>query len=166
MHPRAAQLVRSLGLTPHPEGGHYSETWRSAGRVPAASLIPGAGGERPAGTAIYYLLAGEDRSRLHRLRVDEVWHHYEGGPLRLHLLPPGGAYHDVVLGDPFTANPRWQCVVPAGWWFGAELTENDDFALAGCTLAPGFDDADFELADREALAAAFPGQADLIRRLT
>lgn len=166
MHPAAARLIRELDLAPHPEGGHFRETWRAEREVPAAHVVPGASGVRAAGTAITYLLAGAEVSRLHRLRTDEVWHHYQGGPLVLHLLPRDGGHRAVVLGDPRTPATRWQAVVPAGCWFGAELTTADDYALLGCTMAPGFDHADFELADAAALLSAYPDQAPLIRRLT
>lgn len=151
MHPAAARWIRSLGLTPHPEGGHYRETYRGAGNV---------------STAIYFLLEGRQVSRLHRIRSDELWHLYAGGPLTVSAIAPAGTLTEFTLGGDLDAGQAPQGVVPAGHWFGAVLAAPDTFALVGCTVAPGFDFADLELARREALLAAFPQHAALIERLT
>jgi uncharacterized protein len=143
-------VVRRLGLIPHPEGGFYRETFRSA---EALSLADGR--VRSASTAIYYLLPGGTYSTWHQVASDEVWHHYAGGPLRLYRL--GRAEHRLDREQP-------QAVVPAGVWQAAEPA--DSAVLCGCTVAPGFDFADFRLADREALTAAYPADAELIRRLS
>lgn len=151
MHAAAARWIRSLGLTPHPEGGHYRESYRGAGRV---------------STAIYFLLEGRQVSRLHRIRSDELWHHYAGGPLTVSAIAPAGTLTEFTLGDDLDAGQTPQGLVPAGHWFGAALASPDAYALVGCTVAPGFDFADLELARREALVAAFPQHAALIERLT
>jgi predicted cupin superfamily sugar epimerase len=142
-------VVRRLGLIPHPEGGFYRETFRSA---EALSLADGR--LRSASTAIYYLLPAGTFSTWHRVASDEVWHHYAGGALRLYLL--GHGEHRLDGDHP-------QAVVPAGIWQAAE--PEDGPVLCGCTVAPGFDFADFGLADREALTEAYPADAELIRRL-
>ena len=149
-------LVHSLALQPHPEGGWFRETWRSDVTVATAR------GPRAAGTSIMYLLDAGAVSVLHRLAWDEVWHLHAGGPLRLHLLGAGGA-RTVVLGAE-TAAPRFQAVIPAGTWFGAEA--DPGWALVGCTMAPGFAWDDYELGRRADLLEACPEAADLIRRLT
>lgn len=201
----AARWIRALGLRPHPEGGWFRETYRARETVHMAALPPRFGGARALGTCIYFLIERPQVSRLHRLRADEVWHLYAGGPLNLHLLLPDGEYRRLRLGtgaegdaaasagsapasgpSPAGGGQRpvglppavgvtgaaaaaigpFQAVVPAGCWFGAAVDEPGTFALAGCTLAPGFDEADFELGEREALLARFPQHAALIMALT
>ncbi len=177
----AARWIRALGLRPHPEGGWFRETYRARETVHMAALPPRFGGARALGTCIYFLIERPQVSRLHRLRADEVWHLYAGGPLNLHLLLPDGEYRRLrlgagdegdlppavgVTGAAAAAIGPFQAVVPAGCWFGASVDEPGTFALAGCTLAPGFDEADFELGEREALLARFPQHAALIMALT
>ena len=134
----ANQLIESLGLQPHPEGGHYLETFRSTNVINTHS------GERSCSTAIYYLLEAGDYSGWHRVNSDEAWHHYEGTPLRLHLLDAQG-YRVVDLGDKILAGQRPQFVVPAGCWQAAEVL-SEGYALCGCTVSPGFDFRDFAFA--------------------
>lgn len=162
----AEHWIRAFDLVPHPEGGHFRETWRSAERLAAAALPPRFGGARSIGTAIVYLLRGGEHSRLHRLQADEVWHFYDGGPLLLHLLEPGGVHRRIVLGRDVAAGQWPQALVPGGAWFGAEVEPGTPFALVGCTVAPGFEFVDFEMGDREALRAGWPAHHDLVDRLT
>ena len=146
----AADTIRRLGLIAHPEGGYYRESFRSA----LTLLLPD-GRRRPASTAIHYLLLPGTRSAWHRVASDEVWHHYDGGALRLHLLGADGRRLDRT--DP-------QAVVPAGMWQAAE--PEADAVLCGCTVAPGFDFADFEMGSADALVRSYPEDEDLIRRLS
>lgn len=125
---RAGEVVDLLGLQPHPEGGWYRETFRDA-----------AGEGRAASTAIYFLLEAGQESRWHRVDAAEVWHHYAGAPL---LLSIGETGHR--LGPDLTAGERPQAVVPAGVWQKARSL--GDWTLVGCTVAPGFEFAGFELA--------------------
>jgi uncharacterized protein len=129
----ADEVVRLLGLAPHPEGGHFRETWRAP---------PPAGG-RAAGTAIYYLLAAGERSHWHRIDAAEVWHWYAGAALALAMAGGKGTVQ-VRLGPGLAAGERPQAIVPAGWWQSAEPT--GAWTLAGCTVSPAFDFAGFELA--------------------
>ena len=145
----ADEVVRRLGLLPHPEGGFYRETYRSALTLD----LPG-GRRRAAATAIHYLLPAGTWSAWHRVASDEVWHHYDGGALRLHLL--GSGTRRLHRGEP-------QLLVPAGVWQAAE--PEDGPVLCGCTVAPGFDFADFELGHADDLVAAYPEDEALIRRL-
>lgn len=154
MNPEARQWIDKLQLQPHPEGGWYSEIYRSGHMVETPA------GPRSAGTAIYFLLTGQEVSRLHRLKADELWHFYAGGPMALHLIHEDG-YEALPLGT----NHLFQCV-PAGVWFGASLDYPHSFALVGCTVAPGFDFADFELADRATLLDRYPQYPAMIERLT
>jgi predicted cupin superfamily sugar epimerase len=149
LDPRAAELVRSLDLAPHPEGGFYREIWRSSLDVAPADRR----GERAALTSIYYLLPADAVSRWHRVRSDEVWHHVEGAPLELVLIPPDGARLERMRLGPLASRlPPVHCV-PAGWWQAAQ--SRGPYTLAGCTVGPGFTFADFELlADRPELALA------------
>jgi predicted cupin superfamily sugar epimerase len=166
MNRKAGQLIESLGLRPHPEGGYFRETWRSNLTATLQSGHGGPEGSRSIGTAIYYLLSGDEVSRLHRLKADEVWHLYSGGPLTLHLLDDRSGCRSLQLGDHTAEGPVFQTTVPAGCWFGASLPVADSFALAGCTLAPGYDHADFELGDRTHLLRQFPDHEKIIRLLT
>jgi hypothetical protein len=159
MHPRAAELIRLLDLRPHPEGGHYREVFRSAGAVRPAD----GRGDRPGLTAITFLLAAGEVSRWHRLASDEVWHHYEGDPLELFLLD-GDRLERRRLGP---AGPESGPVVavPAGCWQAAR--PEGAYALAGCSVGPGFDFADFRLmaddpAAVDALRRPFPDLAALL----
>jgi uncharacterized protein len=131
----AQDIVRMLNLKPHPEGGHFRETFRDSQQI-------GAG--RATSTAIYYLLARGDRSHWHRLDAVEVWHWYAGAPLQLEIAAAGGRIERITLGGDIAAGLRPQAVVPAKTWQAAQTT--GDWTLLGCTLAPGFDFAKLELA--------------------
>jgi predicted cupin superfamily sugar epimerase len=162
MNDDAARLIAHLALAPHPEGGFYRETYRSPLTVPTPR------GPRAAHTAIYFLLPAGVFSGLHRVASDEVWHHYQGDPIDLHLLEgegPGARSSFVALGHDHARGERPQHVVPAGVWQAA-VPRGERFALCGCTVAPGFDFADFELPSRAALLARFPAHADLVTSLT
>lgn len=156
-------LIAELGLIPHPEGGFYRETYRDAARV--ARLADGA--ERSASTAIYYLLCDDAFSAWHRIRSDEGWFFHAGDGLNVHVLTPDGALVTHRLGNPL-AQPGavFQAVVPAGCWFAAERVPGAaGYALVGCTVAPGFEFSEFELADVAQLLSSHPDHAALIRRL-
>jgi predicted cupin superfamily sugar epimerase len=159
---RAQELIDRLGLVPHPERGYYVETYRAALSVDARPH----GGARAASTAIYFLVTrAQPTTYLHRLKSDEVFHLYEGGPLDVLLL---GATGGEVrrLGRDVTAGERPQIVIPAGTWFAVELDAGASHCLFGCTVAPGFDFADFELAEGPELAARHPAHAARIARMT
>lgn len=147
----AQDWIRTLGLLPHPEGGYFRETYRSAGRIPQAVLPDAFQGDRTFSTSIYFLLEHPGVSRLHRIQSDEIWHHYAGSPLRIVSVSPQGKLTALLLGKNPGKSEEPQRVVPAGHWFGAEVAEPDGWTLVGCTVAPGFDFADFELADTKKL---------------
>jgi predicted cupin superfamily sugar epimerase len=158
---RSTEIIDALGLQRHPERGFYVETYR------APAPIDAHGGTRAVSTAIYFLLTGEDRATyLHRLRSDELFHLYEGGPLEVLLLAPDGTGRVATLGRDLGAGQRPQLVIPAGTWFGTELSAGVEHCLWGCTVAPGFDFADFELASGTELAARYPAHAARIARMT
>jgi predicted cupin superfamily sugar epimerase len=159
-------LIAALGLLPHPEGGFYRETYRAAETI-APSALPGRfQGARTHGTAIYYLLRAGERSRLHRIKSDEIWHFYEGDPLTIVAISGEGQLVETTLGRDFARGQVPQHVVPAGYWFGALPSRNSAFTLAGCTVSPGFDFADFDLAARADLLAQFPQHRGWIELLT
>jgi len=117
-------------------------------------------------TAIYFLLDGENFSAFHRLRSDEMWHFYAGGALVVHVIDEAGGYSEIQLGSDAEAGEVFQAVVKAGCWFGSRVRDPAAFALVGCTVAPGFDFADFELAKRDELVARYPKHREVIERLT
>ncbi len=158
----ANHWIQSLALQRHPEGGFFRETYRATELLSAASLPPRYAGDRAMSTAILYLLAGKDFSAFHRIRSDELWHFHAGDGLRLHVIAPDGAYDEIRLGP----NAHVQAVIRAGHWFAAEPLDPTSYALVGCTVAPGFDFADFELARRADLHQRFPSHFSLIDRLT
>jgi predicted cupin superfamily sugar epimerase len=158
---RAQEIITRLGLAPHPERGYYLETYRAALPVSTAA------GPRAASTAIYFLLAADQRAtHLHRLKSDELFHLYEGGPLDVLLLSPDGADRVARLGRELDAGERPQLVIPAGTWFGTELPAGVEFCLWGCTVAPGFSFEDFELAAGPELAQRYPGHREMIERMS
>lgn len=189
MRPTAAQIAESLGLQPHPEGGYYLETYR------AAATLSTPRGERPASTAIIFLVTAESVSKLHRLGSDELWIYQGGLPLELVTLSPEGVLETRVLGDfeeivrrrdhgapptdefhvglPAGSEDRLlQALVTAGSWQGARLAGGPHlpadyaWAVVSCIVTPGFDFTDFEIGEREALLAAYPQHAGVIGALT
>jgi predicted cupin superfamily sugar epimerase len=158
----AARLIDSLDLQPHPEGGYYRETYRAEEAVHRPALAV----DRSAGTAIYYLLSGDAWSAWHRIQSDEIWHFYAGGPLLVHVLDGQGGLTTHRLGNAIVdSGCVFQAVVPAGCWFAAERVRPDRYTLAGCTVAPGFEFSDFELADADGLAADYPAHRALVAKL-
>lgn len=157
------QIIESLELIPHPEGGYFAETYRSNKIISANSGL--ADGERNISTAIYYLLRSDDISRFHRIRSDEVWHHYIGTAVTLHIIHDDGLYEAKYVGQSLKDGEKPQCVIPAGAWFGATVDKKNSFALCGCTVAPGFDFDDFEMADRYRMLQAFPEHEAIIKKL-
>ena len=162
----ADSIIKKLGLVRHPEGGHYRETYRSELILDRRCLPAGFGGNRSASTAILFLLSEGEKSSLHRLRSDEVWHFYLGGPLDLSWVSPAGEAITVTLGKEIEAGHAVQVTVPARAWMGARPQSGAGFCLVGCTVAPGFDFADFEMGNRDALLAQFPHLRQIIGQLT
>jgi uncharacterized protein len=164
--PAAEEVIARLRLQPlAAEGGFYAETYRAAEVLPAASLPARYAAPRSLATAIYYLLTPSSHSALHRLRSDEVYHFYLGDAVELLTLHPDGSGELLVLGHDLEAGQRPQHVVPLGTWQGSRLLPGGEWALLGTTMAPGYDRADFELADAGTLAAAYPRFAPLIGAL-
>jgi uncharacterized protein len=162
----AREWIERLGLAPHPEGGFFRETYRAAETIARAHLPPRFSGDRAFSTAIYFLLEGRDFSALHRIHQDEMWHFYDGCPLLVSGISPEGRLSVVRLGRDVQADEVPQAVVPAGHFFGARPSDADSYSLVGCTVAPGFDFADFELPTRGEIVERFPQHAGVIQQLT
>lgn len=163
--PTAAEWIRRLGLAPHPEGGHFRETYRAPLTLPPSAL-PEHGGARAASTAILFVLEAGEFSALHRIRSDELWHFHLGDPLIVHVLHADRRHEAIVLGPDLAAGQRLQAVVPAGATFGARVVDGGSASLVGCTVAPGFDFADFVMPTRDELHRTFPEHRALVDALT
>ena len=159
------QLVSTFKMLPHPEGGWYAEMYRSVELIPSSSLPPRFNGDRVFSTAIYFLLPANNFSAFHRIQSDECWHFYDGEPLNIYVIDTTGKLEIIKLGRNITAGECYQAVVSAGSWFASMPANNTGFSFVGCTVAPGFDFADFELADAAKLSASYPKHADIINRL-
>jgi predicted cupin superfamily sugar epimerase len=166
MSRQAGTWIRHLRLRQHPEGGYYRETYRAKETVAARALPRRFAGPRAFATAIYFLLPSGQVSYFHRLHSDEVWHYYAGSALTIHILKRSGRHQTVRLGPDPRRGQQFQAVMRAGDWFGATVDQPRSYTLVGCTVAPGFDFADFELAERRQLLAKYPRQAAVIERLT
>lgn len=159
-------VISRLNLLPHPEGGWYKEMYRSTDTIELAGLPDRFPAARSAATGIYFLLTSENFSAFHRIKSDEGWHFYAGEGLRIYDLSPGGELTVHKLGTDISAGEVFQSWVPAGHWFGSRVEKEGAWALAGCTVAPGFDFADFEMARRAELLETYPQHAMIIEELT
>ena len=149
--------IQKLNLQLHPEGGYYKETYRCNQLIQAE----GFDGNRSVSTAIYFLLDGATKSHFHRIKSDELWFFHEGAALEVLLL--NGTYLQIItLGKNPDLGETLQAIVPAGCWFGARLKDEKSYALVSCTVAPGFDFSDFELAKKEELKKSFPAHIQII----
>lgn len=158
----AAYWRDTLQLTKHVEGGSFRETYRAAAIMEPA----GFSGPRNASTGIYFLLEDGDFSAFHRIASDEMWHFYDGITLHIYEITAEGLLKVHRLGRNYSQGEQLQLVIPAGSWFASCVEETGGFALVGCTVAPGFDFADFELAGRVELSELYPQHAGLIALLT
>lgn len=162
---RPSEIISRLDLKPHPEGGYYRETYRSNGEI--LDLPPYFEGSRNYSTAIYFLLTGDNFSAFHRIRQDEMWHFYLGAPIELIEISSEGKVTTTHIGNDLEKDQQLQHLVPGGSWFASRLLPGaGDYALAGCTVSPGFDFRDFEMAKRADLIQLFPDHGELITVLT
>lgn len=166
MNKDARLYIEKLGLQPHPEGGYFKEIYRSAEIILPEGLPRRLSKERSVSTSIYFLLEGKQVSKFHRLKSDELWHFYDGSGIRIHIIDDKGNLSNVVLGKDIDNGEVFQTVIPAGYWFAAEIITKISFALIGCTVAPGFDFEDFQLADRKELLDLFPEHHIIINKFT
>ncbi len=163
MNLTAKEIIEQYQLLPHPEGGWFKETYRSSEIIKAEALPARFTGDRALSTAIYFLLEQGNFSAFHRIKSDECWHFYGGGRLNVYIIHPDGKLEIVPLGNNIGEYFQW--VVPAGCWFASCPAKETSFSFVGCTVSPGFDFADFELAEAEQLSASYPHLADTIHNL-
>lgn len=161
---RSEYWIEKLALLAHPEGGFFRETYRSKGTMDRDTLPTTFPGSRNFSTAIYFLLPSKDFSSFHRIQSDELWHYHVGGSLWIYVLTQDGL-EVKKLGVNLEAGEALQVTIPAACWFAAEVVSGP-FVLAGCTVSPGFDFSDFELARRPSLVQEFPEHRAIIERLT
>lgn len=166
MNQQIEKLVKSLELLPHPEGGFYKEVYRSSKTIAKTALPDNFSGDRSYCTSIYFLLTSENFSAFHRIKQDEIWHFYGGSSLSVHVIDSNGKYTEHHVGMNFEKGEQPQLVVPAGCWFASSVSQKDSYAFVGCTVAPGFDFDDFELANRADLTKEYPQHATIIQQLT
>jgi len=165
MH-KSKQWISKLKLNPHPEGGFYSETYRSDEMLLRSSLDDRYAGSRSISTSIYFLLEGNQFSAFHKIKSDELWHFYDGSAVKLYLISEDGTLEIKVVGININKNELPQITIPKNIWFAAEPIKKENYTLVGCTVAPGFDFNDFELGKRKELLQRFSQHKDLIIRFT
>ena len=166
MRPDAAYWIEHLDLVKHIEGGSFRETYRSPIILDKQCLDPGFSGPRSVSTTIYLLLEKGQYSAFHKISSDETWHFYEGDPLDILAFDDNGKLITHKLGRNFSEGESFQVVIPAGSWFGSRVAAGGTYSLVGCTVAPGFDFADFQLAGREQLTSMYPGYKSVIEEMT
>ena len=162
----ARTTIQTLQLLPHPEGGFYKETYRSQQSITVARHGHSALAARSVSTGIYFLLESGNFSAFHRICSDEMWHFYAGDALEVLELADTGALRCTRLGPDLGRGEVFQHVVSAHTWFASRVAAGGAFSLVGCTVAPGFDFADFDMAERAALLAKFPQHRQTITELT
>jgi uncharacterized protein len=162
----AKYYIDKLGLVRHPEGGYYTEIYRSAEYYYSDGLPDRYKGDRSFSTSIYFLLEGKDISYFHRLKSDEIWHFLDGSSVKIYLLDGYGKLSEIILGKNLNYGERFQAVIEKGIWFAAEVIDKDSYSLVSCTVAPGFDFNDFELGEREVLLRDYPEYSEEILRFT
>ncbi|HTQ64934.1 MAG TPA: cupin domain-containing protein [Puia sp.] len=166
MKENAAYWIKKLELTKHVEGGYFKENYRSDLLIAKEHLPESFHGNRPASTSIYFLLEKEQFSALHRIASDEIWHFYVGDCITIYEFKEDGHLTEHHLGNDPEKNESFQVLINAGSWFGAKLKNGGEYALVGCTVAPGFDFAEFEMAERSFLLQLYPAHTNLIMSLT
>jgi uncharacterized protein len=159
------QLIQQYTLQPHPEGGWYKESYRSNEYIPRDALPGRFSGARVFSTAIYFLLEQGNFSAFHRIKADECWHFYAGGPLLIYVIKQDAGLDIIHLGTDVDKGQLFQYVVPANSWFASRPAPGSVFCFVGCTVAPGFDFTDFELANAGFLSGLYPQHERIIKDL-
>jgi Uncharacterized conserved protein len=154
----ATRWIQALQMEKHPEGGYFSELYKCPEMIP--------GHDWHLATSIYFLLTGEEKSRFHRLKFDELWYYHAGDPITIYVIDLAGELKEIRLGTDISKGERPQAVIPAGCIFGAALENQDGFCLVGCMVCPGFKYEVFELMGREKLLHKFPQHKEIIIKLT
>lgn len=166
MKTTAKELIHHLNLLPHPEGGYFRETYRSELILPSDGLPSEFSGSRNAATAIYFLIEKNNFSALHKIKSDETWHFYAGDPLEVIEINETGELKKTNIGSGLERGELFQYTVKANTWFGSRVLSGGEFSLVGCTVAPGFDFRDFEMAKRKQLILQFPKWENIISQMT
>ena len=163
----AEQIIKRFKMQPlRQEGGFFIETYRAAEVLKKGILPADVSGDRNLSSVILYLLTAKTVSLMHRLKYDEMFHFYLGNPVTMLQLHPDGSSEIVTLGHDILSEQKVQVLVPKGTWQGAFIQPGGKFSLMGCSVAPAFDAADFEIGDRETLLVKYPDMRELILHLT
>ena len=160
---RIEKLIKQFSLLPHPEGGWYKQTYKSNEEIAASALPERFKGQRSFSTAIYFLLEKGNFSAFHRIKSDECWHFYAGDPLLIYIIDESGELKTITLGNEFEKGQFFQFIVPANCWFASKPAPGSEYCFVGCTVSPGFDFADFELANYKRLLGECPRYSEIIR---
>jgi len=159
------QLIQRYNLQLHPEGGWYCQTYKSDEQITAESLPQRFEGSRAFSTAIYFLLEQGNFSAFHRIKSDECWHFYAGDPLDIYIIHQSGELEHISLGNDFEGGQTFQYVVPANCWFASRPASGSSYCFVGCTVSPGFEFDDLELADANSLSNVYPQHKAIIKEL-
>ena len=159
------QLIKQFKLQRHPEGGWYHQTYKSNEFVSGSALPSRFTGDRAFSTAIYFLLEQGNFSAFHKIKSDECWHFYAGDPLHVYIIEQSGELKIITLGSDFENGQYFQYVVPASCWFASRPAIKSKYSFVGCTVAPGFEFEDFELANPDELCLVYPKHVALIKEL-
>lgn len=166
MNKKAKEYIDKLQLKVHPEGGYFSEVYRSEELIKVNHLSERYNSSRSFSTSIYYMLEGNQFSSFHRLKSDELWHFYDGTALTIIVINEKDLLDKIRLGNDLNKRETFQTVIKKNSWFAAELIDKNSFALIGCTVSPGFDFDDFELGNRNDLVKEFPQYEEVIVKFT
>jgi len=158
-------LIQRYGLEPHPEGGWYKQTYKSDEQIAAGALPERFSAPRVFSTAIYFLLEKGNFSAFHRIKSDECWHFYAGNPLLIYIIERSGELKVISLGSDHGKGQSFQYVVPANCWFASRPAPESEYCFVGCTVSPGFEFDDFELADATELSIIYPQHKPIIIEL-
>ncbi len=160
----AQYYIEKLNLTAHPEGGYFKEVYRSDEAVSKQALPERYSGDRNFSTGIYFLLSGKEFSAFHKIESDETWHFYAGASMTLMMIDEQGNYAEKVIGNNLEQGELLQYTIKRHTWFASKVNDENSFSLLGCTVAPGFDFADFVLAEKDLLLNRFPQHETVINK--
>jgi predicted cupin superfamily sugar epimerase len=158
-------LIQQYGLEPHPEGGWYKQTYKSNEQIAADALPERFGANRAFSTAIYFLLEKGNFSAFHRIKSDECWHFYAGDLLLIYIIEQDGDLKVISLGNELEKGQSFQHVVPANCWFASRPAPGSEYCFVGCTVSPGFEFKDLELAVATELSVVYPQHKSIIKEL-
>jgi len=158
-------LIQKYNLEPHPEGGWYKQTYKSNEQIAAEALPERFSASRTFSTAIYFLLERGNFSAFHRIKSDECWHFYAGEPLFIYIIEQTGELKIISLGNDHEKGQSFQYVVPANCWFASRPAPESEYCFVGCTVSPGFEFDDFELANATELSTIYPQHKPIIIEL-